>query len=173
LALVLNHTELMNEVTLVFPLRLERPQAVLLGIKKDGFGAGKYVGFGGKIEPGEMIAEAAERELWEEAGLRVPLDELRAAGRLTFLFPARPDWDHLVHVFTTTSWQGQPRESSEITPVWFPIDRIPYHRMWDDASYWLRQILDGEKIEARFVYDDDNEKVKEVEVLPWTYSAKI
>ena len=154
----------MNEVTLCFPLRLERPPAVLLGMKKEGFGAGKYVGFGGKIEPGETVAEAAGRELWEEAGLRVSLDGLREAGRLTFLFPARPEWDHLVHVFTATSWQGQPRESKEITPVWFPIERVPYHRMWDDASHWLHRILKGEKIEARFVYGDDNEKVKEVEV---------
>lgn len=154
----------MNEVTLCFPLRRERPQAVLLGMKKDGFGAGKYVGFGGKIEPGETIAEAAGRALWEEAGLRVPLDSLHTAGRLALLFPVRPDWDHLVHVFMATNWQGQPRESAEITPVWFPIDRIPYRRMWDDASHWLHRILNGEKIEARFVYDDDNERVTEVEV---------
>ena len=34
---------------------------VLLGMKKRGFGAGKWNGFGGKLEPGETIEEAAKR----------------------------------------------------------------------------------------------------------------
>lgn len=34
---------------------------VLLGMKKRGFGAGKWNGFGGKVQPGETIEEAARR----------------------------------------------------------------------------------------------------------------
>ena len=36
---------------------------LLLGLKKTGFGAGYYNGFGGKVEPGESIEEAAYREV--------------------------------------------------------------------------------------------------------------
>ncbi len=36
---------------------------VLLGEKKRGFGAGYFNGFGGKVEPGETIREAAQREV--------------------------------------------------------------------------------------------------------------
>ena len=36
---------------------------VLLGMKKRGFGTGFYNGFGGKVEPGETILEAAVREV--------------------------------------------------------------------------------------------------------------
>jgi 8-oxo-dGTP pyrophosphatase MutT (NUDIX family) len=32
---------------------------VLLGFKKIGFGAGKFKGFGGKVESGETILQAA------------------------------------------------------------------------------------------------------------------
>ena len=46
---------------------------ILLGMKKRGFGAGKYNGFGGKVEAGETIAQAAVRETIEECGLK-PLD---------------------------------------------------------------------------------------------------
>jgi 8-oxo-dGTP diphosphatase len=35
----------------------------LLGLKKIGLGAGKYAGFGGKLEADEALAMAAVREL--------------------------------------------------------------------------------------------------------------
>src|ERR1700722_6338006 len=41
---------------------------LLLGLKKTGFGAGKFVGPGGHIEPGETPAEAAVRGGHEESG---------------------------------------------------------------------------------------------------------
>ena len=53
-------------------------ERVLLGMKKRGFGAGRWNGFGGKVEPGEAIDAAASRELREEAGI-IPVD-LRKAG---------------------------------------------------------------------------------------------
>jgi hypothetical protein len=34
---------------------------LLLGLKKRGFGQGKWNGFGGKVEPGETITQAALR----------------------------------------------------------------------------------------------------------------
>ena len=39
---------------------------MLLGMKKRGFGTGKWNGFGGKVEVGETVADAAQRELEEE-----------------------------------------------------------------------------------------------------------
>ncbi len=44
---------------------------MLLGFKKTGFGAGRWVGLGGHIEDGEQPAEAAAREVAEESGLIV------------------------------------------------------------------------------------------------------
>lgn len=38
-----------------------QPGRVLLGMKKRGFGAGKWNGFGGKVQPGETIEQAAHR----------------------------------------------------------------------------------------------------------------
>ncbi|TSC68139.1 MAG: 7,8-dihydro-8-oxoguanine triphosphatase [Parcubacteria group bacterium Gr01-1014_72] len=42
---------------------------VLLGYKKRGFGMGRWNGFGGKARAGEIIEDAARRELKEEAGI--------------------------------------------------------------------------------------------------------
>ena len=43
--------------------------SLLLGLKKRGFGAGKWNGFGGKPESGESVRAAAIREMHEESGL--------------------------------------------------------------------------------------------------------
>jgi 8-oxo-dGTP diphosphatase/2-hydroxy-dATP diphosphatase len=44
--------------TLAFVLDSRR---ILLGMKKRGFGAGRWNGFGGKVDPGESIESAAKR----------------------------------------------------------------------------------------------------------------
>ena len=153
----------MKDKTLCFLVQGNPPQ-VLLGFKKAGFGAGKYAGFGGAVEPGETIETAAVRELFEEAGIKISEDTLTPIGHLTFLFPSKPHWSQVVHVFLVREWEGNPVESDEMRPTWCIIDKLPFESMWDDASYWLPRILRGEKTKAQFVYKDDNQTVGEAQV---------
>jgi 8-oxo-dGTP diphosphatase len=132
---------------------------VLLGHKKTGLGQGKIVGLGGHVEAGESAAEAAAREAEEESGIHVPLGALNRAAHITFLFPARPDWDMTVDVFTAAEFSGEPAESSEIRPEWFRRADLPFGRMWDDARQWLPRVLDGERLRATFSYAADNQTV--------------
>lgn len=150
----------MIEATLCIPMLDNPPEAVLLGLKMSGFGEGKYVGFGGKIEAGESITQAALRELEEESGLRARTQDLEARGRLTFIFPHKPEWDHQVHLFVVREWRGRVRESDELQPAWFQVGQIPYARMWDDCRYWLPRVLAGDSINACFTYGADNETVE-------------
>jgi 8-oxo-dGTP diphosphatase len=53
-------------MTLCLLVRGEPAREVLLGLKKRGFGAGKYAGFGGSVEAGETVIQAAIRELQTE-----------------------------------------------------------------------------------------------------------
>lgn len=151
----------MNETAVCLLVRGHPPREVLLGLKKNGFGQGKLVAFGGKIEPGEEPWQAAVRELREETGVTVRREDLEEAGRITFAFPARPEWDIAIHLFCAHRWDGTPAESEEMRAGWFAVSAIPYAAMWDDARYWLPQVLAGQRIEARFVYGDDNETVIE------------
>lgn len=60
---------------------------VLLGLKKRGFGMGKWNGFGGKVEPTDAsIAAAAAREVQEEANVTVQPEHLQPRGVLLFSF---------------------------------------------------------------------------------------
>jgi 23S rRNA (cytosine1962-C5)-methyltransferase len=152
------------KATLCILMRREPALQVLLGYKKTGFGQGKYTGFGGKVEPGESVVSAAQRELAEETSIRIPIENFLFAGVLTFLFPNQPAWDQEVHVYRVDDWQGEPVESSEMKPEWFNVDDLPFDRMWDDGRYWLPPVLAGLPYSARFSFKDDNATVGKVEL---------
>jgi 8-oxo-dGTP diphosphatase len=128
---------------------------VLLGLKKSGFGEGKWVGLGGHVEPGEKPEAAAVREVAEESGLIVPADSLQHVASVEFRFPSRPSWDQTAEVYATWVYQGEPAESDEIAPAWCAEDALPFPLMWDDARYWLPLVLAGEHVDVTFTFADD------------------
>ncbi len=128
---------------------------VLLGYKKAGFGAGRWVGLGGHIEDGEKPAQAAAREVAEESSLVTSPDSLSHMACLTFVFPARPSWDQTADVFVTTEYGGELAESDELVPRWFGTDDLPLDGMWDDAKYWLPRVLAGDRVTATVTFADD------------------
>lgn len=137
---------------------------ILLGMKKRGFGEGKWNGFGGKVNEGETIEEAAIREMKEEAGVIVDKNHMEKVAELCFTFPFVPKekkFDQLVHVFVITQWNGNPAESEEMLPKWFEHKEIPYTSMWNDDIIWLPKVLAGEKLKADFVFGEDNETIAE------------
>lgn len=137
---------------------------VYLGRKKRGFGLDKHVGVGGSVEPGESLGQAAVRELEEETGLVIGTEALERAGRLDFRFPARPEWDRVVHVFRVYDWAGEPQESDEIEPHWFEFSDIPYDKMWADAAHWLPLVLNGKVVAGQFAFEANNETLAEMHV---------
>jgi len=128
---------------------------VLLGFKKTGFGAGRWVGLGGHVEDGEDPVDAAVREVAEESGLLVTASGLAHLAHLEFRFPVRPAWDQTAEVFVATDFLGEPAESDEVVPRWFAVGALPLDGMWDDARYWLPVVLGGERVTARVTFADD------------------
>lgn len=157
----------MIHATLCYLMRGNPPSEILLGFKKVGLGEGKYGGFGGKIEAGETVTMAAVRELQEETGIKVFEKDLQQMGLMTFLFPAKPVWSQVVHVFLVTKWDGDPVESAEMIPAWFASDDIPFEHMWQDVYYWLPRVLAGDRVRGSFTFKEDNETVDEFEIESW------
>lgn len=149
----------MVHATLCFIIRQSSPAHVLLGKKKRGFGAGKLNGIGGKLDPGESPTDGVIREVHEEVGLTISKETLHTAGQITFRFPFIPEFDHFVHLFVATEWEGEPIESAEMLPFWFPVNEIPFQQMWQDDAYWLPIVLNGKAIRAEFEFGEDNETV--------------
>ncbi|GFO49967.1 7,8-dihydro-8-oxoguanine triphosphatase, partial [Plakobranchus ocellatus] len=92
-------------LTLVF---VKEPGKILLGMKKRGFGQGRWNGFGGKVEEGETILEGAKRELLEESG--VVANSLSRVGLINFEFENDPIILE-VHIFKTSDYTGKPVET--------------------------------------------------------------
>jgi len=149
-----------SQVTLCFLLRDgDNGEEVLLGLKQTGFGKGKIVGIGGHVEPGETDAEAVIREVLEETGVVLQVEDLADAGSVHFLFPARPEWNMKTTLFTARTWEGAPEASDEILPEWFRVDTLPVDRMWQDADHWLPLVLEGRRVNVVVTMHSDNETV--------------
>ncbi len=137
---------------------------VLLGMKKRGFGTGKWNGYGGKILDGESAESAAVREIKEESGLEIRPHDLQKIGELTFLMPYHPHGTQIVHVYLAQKWKGKPVETDEMKPEWFLVDQLPFEQMWPDDKHWLRGALDGKPVTATFLFNQDNETLKAMEI---------
>jgi len=124
---------------------------ILLGMKKIGFGKGRWNGFGGKVEQGESVEKAAKRELLEEVGITAK--DIQRLGVLDFSWRDKPQ-DLEVHIFKANNFLGEPVESNEMIPQWFNTNKIPFDKMWQDDKHWLPLFLAGKKFRGKFIFDD-------------------
>lgn len=122
---------------------------ILLGLKKRGFGQGKWNGFGGKVMEGESAKNAASRELTEESGLTA--DCLRKVGDI--VFHNSETEHHRVEIFSVDSFSGEIVENDEMEPRWFRFEEIPYESMWEDDRHWLPLFLSGKSFEGEFFFE--------------------
>ena len=133
--------------TLLF---VRQDDQVLLIRKKRGHGAGKINGPGGKVDPGESALDAAVRETQEEVGVQVLDAELK--GRFVFVDLVAPQW--LGYVYLAHRFVGTPVSTEEADPAWYAVDALPFGEMWDDDRFWLPRLLEGERLQGEFLFDD-------------------
>ncbi len=148
-----SHTSMRNS-TLLFLVKKDGDTItdICLTMKKRGFGKGRYNGVGGKVEEGETIEQAVKREAYEEIGVTV--GEMTKCGEFAFTFPHNPSFDQIVHVFLTSTWEGEPVETEEMNPFWFTVSDIPYKEMWPDDIFWLPHVVAGKSATGHFVFGE-------------------
>ena len=130
---------------------------ILLGLKKRGFGAGRWNGFGGKVEKDETPIETMKRELFEEVKIRTV--DLVEYGTIAFRFENHEDVIEC-HFFLIEEYEGNPIESEEMRPEWFDIAKIPYDSMWPDDRFWLPLMLKGKKFDGKILFNSQGNILK-------------
>ena len=83
---------------------------------------------------------------------------LEQVGLVRFYFDGNQLFE--CYVFLTREWQGEPRESEEMKPRWFPFSQLPFEEMWVADSKWVPLILAGKKLEAEINFNADGSEVK-------------
>lgn len=136
---------------------LHQPPRLLLGMKKRGFGKGRWNGFGGKVKAGESVEDAARREVFEESGVTV--GKLTPFGIVEFVFKNEPEKLLEVRVFRSSDFAGEPIETQEMKPRWFDERAVPYEAMWSSDRHWLPFLLSGKRFKARFLYESSDSNV--------------
>ena len=130
---------------------------ILLGMKKRGFGAGRWNGFGGKMNEGESVEDGARREMLEEASVNIlALDKV---GMLRFDFEGKSESEIEAHIFRVIDFTGEPQETEEMTPRWFDVRSIPFDSMWPDDRYWMPLFLEGKRFSGSFLFDKEGKSV--------------
>lgn len=127
-----------------------QPPKILLGLKKRGFGIGRWNGFGGKVQSSETIDECVKREVFEEAG--VEIKNPTKVGIIEFAFQNNQEILE-VHIYRAEKFSGEPAESDEMAPKWFRMDEIPFEKMWPDDKFWLPLLLGGKRFKGKFLFD--------------------
>lgn len=108
--------------------------------KKDDVNRDKWIGIGGKFEPGESPEECAARETLEETGLT--LTQYRYRGIVTFV---SDEWGtEYMHLFTATGYEGTLIECDEGELAWIAKDKLLSLTLWAGDRVFLR-LLEQER----------------------------
>ncbi|OHA79889.1 MAG: hypothetical protein A2675_01460 [Candidatus Yonathbacteria bacterium RIFCSPHIGHO2_01_FULL_51_10] len=148
----MNEEKVLFNATVCYPVRDGK---VLLAFKTCKIGANCWNGYGGGIEQGETVAEAALRELREESGLVAREEHLEKIAVVDF-HNTKSDGSTFivkVHFFTVSQWTGEPKETREmITPTWFEIEDLPIDTMMLADAQFVPVALKGKKVIAEAHY---------------------
>lgn len=96
----------------------------------------KWIGIGGKFEPGESPEDCMRREVFEETGLSVHSWSYRAV--VTFV---SDQWGtEYMHLFTTEDFSGEIKDCDEGELEWIDRRALLEKQIWEGDKIFLRLI---------------------------------
>lgn len=112
----------------------------------------KWLGVGGKIEPGETPDECILRETKEETGLTLTTYSYR--GKVNFY---SNQWeDEIMYLYTATEYTGEMIDCNEGNLEWVPLSEIMNLHLWEGDKIFLKLLMeDAPFFELEVHYEGD------------------
>ena len=105
----------------------------------------KWIGVGGKFEPGESPEDCLRREVREETGLT--LTRWRYRGLVTFVSDVWPC--EYMHLFTADAWTGEQCPCDEGEAAWIGKDEPPQKKLWAGDRIFSSPACGGRAVFSR------------------------
>ncbi len=133
--------------------------------KKNDVNHDKWIGVGGKLDPGETAEACALREVWEEIGLTMQSPAYRGIVDFT----CEPWPAERMHLYTCTDFTGTLTDCNEGTLEWVSKPEVENLPIWQGDKIFLRLLAEGAPffhLELTYHGDTLVQAVLEGETLP-------
>lgn len=129
--------------------------------KKNDVNKDKWIGIGGKFEPGEMPEECLEREVLEETGLTLASYKFR--GIMTFICDnAEPEY---IFLYTSNDFSGQLKPCDEGELCWVDKNKVYDLNIWEGDKRMFKLLNEKtQPFSLKLVYKND--KLVKTKELP-------
>ena len=123
------------------------------------FHSGKWNGLGGKLEQDESALQAAQRELREESGLHLELEQFRSQGVIHFPnFKPHKNEDWMVFLFTAQCGASEAQQvqsqSAEGSLHWIKREDVAQLNLWPGDRLFIHHILAQKPLAGTIWYRD-------------------
>ena len=120
--------------------------------KKNDVNHDKWIGVGGKFDPGETAEACVLREVWEETGLTMQSPAYRGIVDFT----CEPWPAERMHLYTCTEFTGTMTDCNEGTLEWVPKEAVQDLPIWPGDKLFFRLLAeDAPFFHLELTYDGD------------------
>ena len=127
--------------------------------KKNDLSKDKWLGVGGHFEDDESPEECIKREIFEESGYDIPLDEIDYRAIITFISD-RGDYE-LMSLFTAKCPGGEPKECDEGKLEWVKKKDVYGLNLWEGDKIFFKLMEESDKFFSLKMAYDVNDKLRE------------
>ncbi|MBE5823267.1 MAG: 8-oxo-dGTP diphosphatase [Butyrivibrio sp.] len=129
--------------------------------KKKDINKDKWIGVGGHFEEGESPEECIKREILEETGYDIPLDEIEYRAVITFISD-KGDYE-LMSLFTAKAPDSEPIPCDEGVFEWVKKDEVYALNLWEGDKIFFKELEKSDKFfSLKMRYDKEDKLIEAV-----------